>query len=564
MSGWRSVYRGLCLLSCLIWLVGCAGGPPAPSPTSAPAAATPAARQPEAAQKPPAQTSGSLVIASIANLPKTLHPYPNSADYSDEWTRISRYLWSGSLIDLDANTLEYVPYLASEWNVAADGKTFTFKLRDGLKWSDGQPLTVADFNFAWQNAIKEENDFVGLDDLKRIESFSTPDDRTIVVKLKETLARDVAIGVANGIGPVPKHVWDGKPWYDAAANPQVLAPTVTNGPYVLKSLTPDGATLERNPTWFKGQAQIERIVIRPGQQPTVAYELLKSNQAQWAPAVPPSQYTEAKQNPSLTMQEWTAANGAYRVVEFNVGNEFLKDKRVREAIARSINREDVIQVAENGLGQPQYTFLNPANVKWYSPDVEKYEFDLARSKQLLQDAGYKLDGGRLLAANGQQVKLRVTFPVSSNPRSKIAAYLQQQLKQLGIDVEVRGLEANAYFDEVKKKNFDLSLGTWGGGSIDPDLSSKGQLISDGQQNITSFKSEKVDELFRKGATEMDDAKRKVVYRDIQKVVNDELPTMYLYSLKTFTPMSKRVQGVQPNKLDQLDYNDALARWTLTQ
>ena len=119
--------------------------------------------------------------------------------------------------------------------------------------------------------------------------------------LKETLAKDVAIGVANGIAPVPKHVWQGKSWTDPVANPEILKPTVVSGPYILKELnTAEGATFERNPNWFKGQANFEKVVIKPSQQPTVAYELLKSNQAQWAPAIPPSQYTEAKQNPNLT------------------------------------------------------------------------------------------------------------------------------------------------------------------------------------------------------------------------------------------------------------------------
>src|SRR5215217_5582436 len=169
---------------------------------------------------------------------------------------------------------------------------------------------------------------------------------TIVVKLKDTLARDLAIGAANSIGPVPKHIWQGKSWTDPDTNPEILKPTVVCGPYILKDWnSAEGATFERNPNWFKGAPNFEKVVIKPSQQPTVAYELLKSNQAQWAPNIPPSQYTEAKQNPSLTMYEWTAANGLYRVVEFNVKREPLGDKKVREALSRALSREDLIQVA---------------------------------------------------------------------------------------------------------------------------------------------------------------------------------------------------------------------------
>ena len=570
----------LLMVGASLGVAACSGQQPAPAPTSAPSkpdtaptASKPAAEpakpaadaKPAAAPAGPTTPGGTFVIASIGPLPKSAHPYPDSATYSDGWSQLAGMIFGGGLLDLDANTLEYGPYAASEWSVSPDGKTFTFKLRDGLKWSDGNPIVVDDYLFAYSEAVKEENDFVGLEDVERIESFTAPDPKTLVVTLKETLAKDVAIGVATGISPVPKHVWQGKSWTDPVANPEILKPTVVCGPYILKELnTAEGATLERNPNWFKGQANFERVVVKPSQQPTVAYELLKSNQAQWAPAVPPSQYTEAKQNPNLQMYEWNPANGLYRVVEFNLKREPLGEKKVREALSRALSREDMIQVAENGLGQPQYTFINPSNTKWYNPNVEKYDFDLNTSKQLLQEAGFKLEGGQLKGPNGQPVRLQVLYPVSSNPRAKIAAYMQQQYKQLGIEVEVKGLDANAYFEEAKKKNFDISLGSWGGGSIDPDLGPKGQLLSDGQQNITGLASEKIDQMFKQGAVELDDAKRHQLYNELQKLVNEELPSMYLYSATSFSPMSKKVVGVQPTKLDSLDANDSLTRWAYAQ
>src|SRR5215213_3881955 len=386
----------------------------APKPTAA-AAVPPAAPTGAAASKPAAGTvpGGTFVIASLGPLPKTAHPYPTSADYSDGWTQVAGIMFGGGMLDQDANSLEYVPYSASEWNISQDHKTVTFKLRPDLKWSDGKPITVDDYLFAYSEAIKEENDFVGLEDLERIESFTSPAAGTLQVVLKDTLAKDVAIGAANSIGPVPKHIWQGKSCTDPSANPEILKPTVVCGPYILKDWnSAEGATFERNPNWFKGTPNFERVVIKPSQQPTVAYELLKSNQAQWAPNIPPSQYTEAKQNQSLTLYEWTSANSAFRLLDFNMARDLFKDKRVREALARALSRQDMIQVAELGLGQPQFSFINPANTKWNNPNVEKYDFDLAKAKQLLQDAGYK--GG----------KMQVLYPNSSAPRAKIATYMQ--------------------------------------------------------------------------------------------------------------------------------------------
>ena len=214
--------------------------------------------------------------------------------------------------------------------------------------------------------------------------------------------------------------------------------------------------------------------------------------------------------------------------------------------------DGAIQVAELGLGQPQFSFINPANTKWNNSNVEKYDFDLAKAKQLLSEAASK------------PTKLQVLYPVSSAPRGKIAAYMQQQYKQLGIDLEVKGLDANAFFEETKKKNFDLALGTWGGGSIDPDLGSKGIFISKGQQNYTSFNNKQVDDLFTQGSTELDDTKRKQIYADLQKLITDEMPSFFLYSLTSFSPMSKKIVGVTPTKFESLDVNDSMTRWAYAQ
>ena len=534
-----------------------------PAATTAPVATTPVATT--AAVTKPAATGGTLIISSLAaKLSATLHPYPDNSSYTSSHTDVATLIWSGGLLEFDANTLEYKPDMAREYRVSPDGKTFTFTLRDDLKWSDGTPITVDDFLYAYEQASNPENDYVGLDDVQRIASFTAPDPKTIVVALKEVYARDVATGVANSIAPVPTKVWKGKPWNDPTGNPEILNPSVVIGPYQVKEFkVAEQATYEPLTTHYAGRPSLEQIVWKPTPQPTVGFELLKSGQTNWAYNLPPAQLPEAEKNPDLNVLKWTAANGTYRVLEFNLTRPFLADKKVREAIARSLSRQDMIQVAEGGLGTPMFSFINPANTKWYNPNVEKYDFDMTRAKSLLQEAGYTLDGGVLKGKDGQPIKLVVPYPTSSAPRGKIATYMQQQLKQLGIELEVRGLDFNAYVDTVsKQKDYDLSLAAYGGGSIDPDLGPKAQLISTGQQNITGFKNEQVDTLFNQGAVEQDATKRKAIYDQLQKIVTDDLPVYYQYSVLSFTAFSKKVSGPTPNKLDRVEYNRAFMRWSV--
>ncbi|MBV9579323.1 MAG: hypothetical protein JO057_12110 [Chloroflexi bacterium] len=532
--------------------------------------ATAAASQPTPTQ--PQAASQTLTIASLANLSKTLHPFPDAASYTQSWIDTSILLWgggdgAGGLLAFDWDSLDYKPAMATAMpTVSDDGKTYTFTLRNDLKWSDGSPITVDDFQYAWDNASKKENDFVNLDQLEEITSFTTPDANTIQITLNEPKARDVALGTVNAIGPIPKKVWEGKPWNDTSANPEILNPSVVLGPYKVQEFNiAERGTFVPVATYPGGQPKIPEVEILPGEQPTVAYEALKSGRANYAPNIPPSQYQEAKSNPDLNMLEWTAANASYRALEFNTARPFLSDQRVREALSRAVSRDDVLDVAEGGLATPQYSFIQPTNTKWVNSNVEPYDFDMDRAKQLLQDAGYQLQGDQLMGTDGQPVKLQVLFPTSSAPRAKIATYLQQQYKQLGIDVEVKGLDFNAFTDQVNdKKDFDISLATYGGGSLDPELGPRAQLITGGQQNVTGFSDPQVDELFKQGASEMDEARRKQIYDQIQQIVNQQIPSHYLYALKAFSPVSKKVSGVVAHKGDRLDYNDALLQWSVSQ
>jgi peptide/nickel transport system substrate-binding protein len=557
---------------------------PAPKPTTSaqvspavsPAASSSTAASPAAATRPaPAASgpSGPLIEASLANLSPTLHPYPDSASYTSSYLDAATLIWGGGdggggLLAFDWNQLDYRPAMATGMpSVSADGKTYTFTLRQDLKWSDGSPITVDDFLFAWDNASKKENDFVGLDQLQEIAAYRSPGPNTIEVTLTEPKPRDVALGTVSVIGPVPRKVWENKPWNDPTANPEINNPSVVLGPFKVQDYrVAEQGTFVPVDTYYVGKPRLPQVQILAGQQPTVAYEALRGGRANYAPAIPPSQYTDAKANPDLNVLEWTPANAAFRSIDFNLTRPFLSDKRVREALARAVNREDVLELAEQGLGTPQYSFIQPTNQKWVNPNVEHYDFDLSKARQLLQDAGYQQQqGGQLMGKDNQPVKLQVVYPTSSAPRAKIAAYLQQSYKELGIEVEVKGLDFNAYTDQVQKqRDFDLNLQTWGGGTIDPDLVSKPQLITGGQQNTVSYSNPQVDQLFKQAGGELDEPRRKQLYDQLQQAVNADLPSHYLYAVKAFSTLSKKVQGAAPNRGDRLEYNDALLAWSVAQ
>lgn len=521
--------------------------------------------QPASAQTP--RRGGVLRSAELGGAPRLLHPYPEAQQLTTPWADAATLMWA-SLIDFDTDTLDFIAdprtsLARSLPAISSSGRTYTFTLRDDTKWSDGRPITAADFQFAWDNASKEENNWVGLDSVvDRIESFRTPDPRTVELTLKEQLARFLAMEVAAGIGPVPKHIWEGKPWLDPQGNPEVLKPSVVSGPYLPDELSVERHSYKRNPNWWGPAPNLDEIVFVAA-SPTTTLELLRTRQVEWAHNFPPAQFEDAQRIPTVNVFEWASAAASYRVMHFNLARAPFSDRGFREALGRAVNRADLVQFEEN-LAVPQYSIYSPTG-RWTSDAVERYDFDLNRSRQLLQEAGFRLEAGVLRDASGQPVRVEIIWPTTSQPRGKIAAYLQQQWKELGIDVAVTGLEFSTFVDrEQRQKDFDVAMGTFSS-SLDPD-SALSMFKTGGTQNSIGYSNPRVDELFALGAVEQDDVRRKQIYDEIQKILLDNLTVYPMISMKAFTAFDKKVGGVFPRKGDDIlrSNNSQFMEWYLTQ
>jgi len=358
-------------------------------------------------------------------------------------------------------------------------------------------------------------------------------------------------------------VWEGKPWLDPQANPEVRKPTVVSGPYLPDELSAERHSYKRNPNWWGPQPNLDQIVFVSASNPTATLELLRTRQVEWAHDFPPSQYDDAKRIPTANVLDWTPAAGSYRVMDFNLNRAPFSDKRFREALSRAVNRGDLVQF-DDDLAVPQYGIFTEAS-KWRSDAVERYEFDLNRARQLLQEGGFRLEAGVLRDAAGQPVRVEIIFPTTSLPRGKIAAYLQQQWKELGIDVAVTGLEFNTFVDrEQRQKDFDVAMGTFGS-TLDPD-SARTMFRTGATQNSVGYSNPRVDQLLEQGAVEQDEARRKAIYDEIQRTLLDDLPVLPLTTTKRFTAIDKNVGGVSPRKGDDLlrDNQSQFMEWYLTQ
>lgn len=517
-----------------------------------------------------AQKGGDLRQVSLTKqLAVSVHPYPNNVDYTASWTDVSSYLFGSALLDYDAFNLYWRYGAAEKLEVSSDNKTFSFTLRDGLKFSDGSPITAEDFVYPVEQASKDDkenpdNNFVGIDNLQNIEKFVAKDSKTVVCTLKTQLPNNLALSYCGANTPVKKSLWSQYPFYGTDKNPEILKPTVTSGPYKLKTFSLDEKIiLETNPNYYKGQGFYNTLTFLPSAQPTNAYESVKAGQNNYADDISPTQYNEAKANQAVQFFEWTSANGTYRYIEFNMTRAPFNDIAMRKAVAHAVDRAALLKASDNGLGALSNSFIQAANKTFYNPNVTNYAYDLNKARQILKDAGYILDGDTLKGKDGKPIEFTVVYPTSSNPRKLQATYLQQQLKQLGIKVNVDGQEFNAYVAKVNAFDYDISLGASGGGiPADPDGSKSYFITKDkgGTQNRKGYSNPKVDELFDKAGTEPQTAKRAEYYKEIQQILSDEVPVVFLYTLIDFSVTTKDVVGSKNNALDRMYYDEQLSLW----
>jgi len=499
---------------------------------------------------------GTLTQTSIATDAKSFHPYQTvdsgSAGYQS-------YIYGGTgLTRYNPDTLDVEGFAAEKWTLSDDKKTYTFTLRDGLKWSDGAPITTEDYVWTYQQAIKPENKYPYVENLNKFAAYEAKDAKTLAIIFKE--ASTVNLENSSSITVLPKHIWEKYDWNDPTKNPEINAPTVGSGMWKLKEWKRDDhATFVANDLYWDGRPNIDSTIVRIFGTFALAYQALKSGEVDFS-GFQPSDYAEATKLGNVNVYEWYTARGSWGYMGFNLRKPTLKDPLVRKALAYASDRKGIIDSVLYGLGRPTYANL-PQSSWAFNPSIEHYDFDPKKSADLLKQAGYTLNGKKLMK-DGQQLSLKLLYPTSSKPREGIATVTQQQLGDLGIAVDVQGLEFQAYSEAIQKEpgDWDLQLGAWNS-TINPYFGYQLWYESSiPKLNFGAYVNKQVEDLYKQAYTEFDREKQKAIYGQIQKILTDDEPYAFLYEAKQYTGVNKRVNGITPTRLG-IEYN--LNKWYIT-
>ncbi len=458
---------------------------------------------------------GGTLVAAIPD-PGQLNPGVTTSGITHQ---VTGQIFNG-LVRLD-DKLEPQPDLATSWQATDDSRTYTLKLAEGVRWHDGQPFSSADVKFTFENILVKfsQRTIAALGPI--LESIETPDPTTVVFRFKQPYPPFVSLIDEDNAPILPKHIYEGT---DPFTNPANAKPVGT-GPFRFESKAEgDRITLVRNPTYFKeGQPYLDRIVFRLIANPVQALQAFQAGEINLLSPIPP-QVEQLRALPGTVVTE-KGRLGFSRVIRLipNIRRKPFDDVRVRQAMAYSIDRDFIAKTVYSGLFKPA-TGPITRGLEWaYTAEVKKYPRDVAKAQALLDAAG--------LTPGPDGVRMRTPF-LFDQSFAPVADILKQELGEVGIALDLQLVEFNTWVKKVYL-DWDFDLGYSQLTDIpDPDFAAKSvftcaNIVRVPFVNAEGYCNEKVDGLFARAATESDRSKRAALYKEVQQIIVEDQPQIFL-------------------------------------
>lgn len=473
---------------------------------------------------PVAAQSGTLVVG-VTSDPDTLFPW-KATQFQAIAVLGNIY---GTLTELDQD-LNVVPGIAESWESSADGTTLTFKVREGVIFQDGTPLTSADVK-ATLDAIKDEaTAAVARSTLASVTAVEAPDPQTVVLTLSGADA-----GILAGLSTVNMAILP----VGATEEAYNAAPNGT-GPFAFASRTPsESIDLVANPTYWGVAPQLAGVEFRVIPDESSIVSGLQSGNIQFAVLNDPL-VAQGAEGSGITIARTPQL--AYHVLQLNAQRTPLDDVNVRLAVACAIDRQQVLDTAALGEGQVTGPITSPAYRS--DPDARPCPTrDVAKAKDYLTQAGH---------ADGVTIKTIVSqgeYATSVNEAQNI----QAQLAEAGITLELEVMDIDSYVERWLAADFDTAVAL-NGGRPDPDGMYGRYFTSTGNLNkVAGYSSPELDALFAQGKATIDPAARKAIYAEISKLLEDNAVWVWMFSSDTYTATTPNVTGFVPMANGSLQY-----------
>lgn len=444
------------------------------------------------------------------------------------------------LVQMDEN-VQFVPILADSFEQSADGLTYTFKLKTGVTFQNGDPFSSADVKYTYEYFMNPDNATINGVDFEPIATVDAPDDATVVVTLKNVYPAFINKVATMSILPSKYHAEIGEDAYKGKP--------IGTGAFKLKEWRPSEYTiLEAYDGHFRGRPHLDEIrmnVVPEASVRAIALETGDADTSAW-PLV-----TEDNLRLIEDPQFKFYKTSSWAVNHFPLNNTLpqLSDKRVRQAMMFAIDRQKVIDDIFQGTATVATANMTPALTDWYTTDgVAVYTYDVTKAGALLDEAGWTLGGDGIREKDGQKLSFTCTTISGDQARRPEAEVVQQYLKAVGIDMQLEEAPVSGILEGLRSGDMQASLFNWtyGGDNADPDATQT--LGTDGSNNFSRYSNARVDELLASGLAEPDKAKRQAMYNEIQQIVADEVPFLFMMFWDIYALFNTRVQGLPDTAL----------------
>jgi len=474
---------------------------------------------------------GTLVLIGHHEI-ASLHPDEATDGPTVHWVMVTQMF--NALVEQDEN-FQFFPVLAEAMpTVSEDGLTYTFKVRTGVKFHNGQDLTSADVKYTYEWYMNPDNAAINAANFSAIASVEAPDPTTVVVTLKEPYAPFLGRVAGTFIVPRADHEAKGKEGFGAAP--------VGTGAFKMKEWNAAAFTVvERFDEHFRGAPNLDAVrlnVVPEPAQRTIGLETGEADSSVWTLVTEDHLRLEQDDRFKTFVTSATAINH----FPLNNKNPKLSDKRVRQAMMFAIDRQAIIDDIWQGTATLATANLSPALAQFYNPDVAQYPYDPARAATLLDEAGWVLNGD-VREKDGEPLSFTCTTITGDSTRRGEAEIVQQYLAEAGIQMNLEEAPVATILEQMRAGQMDAAVFNWtyGGGFGDPD--DGGTLASDGASNYSHFENARVDELLTQGRLEIDPEARKAIYNEIQTIVADEVPFLFMMFWDWYTFFNTRVKGL---------------------
>lgn len=470
------------------------------------------------AKAPSPGTPVTLVVA-INGDPGALNP---AVTTSGNTHPVTDQIFNG-LVGLDQQ-LNPVPELAERWTVEDQGRAYRFDLRHDVRWHDGAPFTSADVKFTFEEALLKYHSRTRAALEGVIERVETPDAYTAVFRLRRPYGPLLQRLDVVEASIIPRHPYAG---HDLLSGEPTRHPIGT-GPFRFVSYAPgDRLTLERNGDYFRrGFPGVDRLVFRILPNAVTAIAALENGEVDYVGSVPGPDVARLRASGSIAVEPSSGGSGGSNCQDVlipNLTKTPFSDVRVRQAVAHALDRTLIAERVYFNQGRAATGPLSHLMAWAYTADVRQYPHDPVEAGRLLDAAGFRRK------ANGE--RFAITFTHAST-QQRLAQVLREQLKDVGIRLELEMLDFNAQVDRVfVKKTFDLGLASYCNGA-DPDIGVRRVYVSSNIgpfpfSNGAGYRNPRVDALFDDAASLEDRDQRRERYVSIQRLLADEVPYFWL-------------------------------------